>query len=63
LEVVVADVDAFIHPSFHTPKQFSPNFTPISQHILKMSDNTIVKGVAGTCITFSFILAGKSRLP
>jgi hypothetical protein len=24
-----------------------------------MSDNYIVKGVAGTCITFSFILAGK----
>lgn len=23
-----------------------------------MSDNLIVKGVAGTCITFSFILAG-----
>ncbi|KAI4612156.1 hypothetical protein J4E83_007705 [Alternaria metachromatica] len=25
-----------------------------------MSDNTIVKGVAGTCITFSFILAGNA---
>ncbi|RMZ73538.1 hypothetical protein GMOD_00008061 [Pyrenophora seminiperda CCB06] len=25
-----------------------------------MSDNTIVKSVAGTCITFSFILAGNA---
>jgi hypothetical protein len=25
----------------------------------KMSDNTIVKAVAGTCVTFSFILAGR----
>ena len=27
-----------------------------------MSDNIYVKSVAGTCITFSFILAGKSRV-
>jgi hypothetical protein len=27
-----------------------------------MSDNYIVKGVAGTCITFSFILAGKLHI-
>jgi hypothetical protein len=26
-----------------------------------MSDNFIVKSVAGTCITFSFILAGKTK--
>jgi hypothetical protein len=25
----------------------------------KMSDNIIVKAVAGTCVTFSFILAGR----
>jgi hypothetical protein len=25
----------------------------------RMSDNIIVKAVAGTCVTFSFILAGR----
>jgi hypothetical protein len=44
----------FARPKLFTNKKkqsISPN----------MSDNIIVKAVAGTCVTFSFILAGRQN--
>jgi hypothetical protein len=60
-------VDEEFKISLFPPLRFLNPSSSARFHFLKlritdtaiMSDNLIVKGVAGTCITFSFILAGK----
>jgi hypothetical protein len=38
---------------------FVSSISQLTNQHAKMSDNIIVKAVAGTCVTFSFILAGR----